>query len=75
MGFELDDVYNGLLYHRTGSEPIYDLCLEWLQEEDLHLEHVYYSEMKDAGFFDSDWEWYNWWCPNHEIIQVIPLCK
>lgn len=23
---------------------------------DLHLENVYYSEMKDAGFFDADWE-------------------
>lgn len=30
----------------------------WQQEEDLHLENVYYSEMKDAGFFDADWEWY-----------------
>lgn len=28
-----------------------------MQEEDLHLENVYYSEMKDAGFFDADWEW------------------
>ena len=27
-----------------------------LQEEDLNLENVYYSEMKDAGFFDADWE-------------------
>ncbi|KAL4303727.1 hypothetical protein GQ457_10G014220 [Hibiscus cannabinus] len=26
------------------------------QEEDLHLENVYYSEMKDAGFFDPDLE-------------------
>ncbi|XP_021630101.1 ribosomal RNA large subunit methyltransferase I-like [Manihot esculenta] len=25
-------------------------------EGDLHLENVYYSEMKDAGFFDADWE-------------------
>ncbi|KAH0933853.1 hypothetical protein HID58_010970 [Brassica napus] len=25
-------------------------------EEDLNLENVYYSEMKDAGFFDADWE-------------------
>ena len=21
------------------------------------LENVYYSEMKDAGFFDADWDW------------------
>lgn len=26
------------------------------QEENFHLENVYYSEMKDAGFFDTDWE-------------------
>ncbi|KAH0922374.1 hypothetical protein HID58_022392 [Brassica napus] len=25
-------------------------------EEDLNMENVYYSEMKDAGFFDPDWE-------------------
>ncbi|XP_002512286.2 protein CANDIDATE G-PROTEIN COUPLED RECEPTOR 2 [Ricinus communis] len=29
---------------------------DFFQEEDLHLENVYYSEMKDAGFFDADWE-------------------
>ncbi|ONK66598.1 uncharacterized protein A4U43_C06F10020 [Asparagus officinalis] len=27
-----------------------------VQEEDMCLENVYYSEMKDVGFFDSDWE-------------------
>ncbi|KAF7136622.1 hypothetical protein RHSIM_Rhsim08G0146800 [Rhododendron simsii] len=27
-----------------------------LQEEDLRLDNAYYSEMKDAGFFDVDWE-------------------
>ncbi|MFQ6634889.1 hypothetical protein Gotur_011424, partial [Gossypium turneri] len=27
-----------------------------LKEEDMHLENVYYSEMKDAGFFDADWD-------------------
>ena len=26
------------------------------QEEDLLLDTAYYSEMKDAGFFDSEWE-------------------
>lgn len=35
----------------------------WKQEEDFHLENVYYSEMKDAGFFDADWEW----CSNHHM--------
>ncbi|KAK8701711.1 hypothetical protein V6N13_020090 [Hibiscus sabdariffa] len=29
---------------------------DFFQEEDLHLENVYYSEMKDAGFFDPDLE-------------------
>lgn len=32
------------------------VACHWMQEEDLHLENVYYSEMKDAGFFDADWE-------------------
>jgi len=27
-----------------------------LQEEDFLLDTAYYSEMKDAGFFDADWE-------------------
>ncbi|KAE9467162.1 hypothetical protein C3L33_00909, partial [Rhododendron williamsianum] len=26
------------------------------QEEDLRLDNAYYSEMKDAGFFDVDWD-------------------
>lgn len=38
------------------------IALGW-QEDDLHLENVYYSEMKDAGFFDADWEW----CSNRHI--------
>ncbi|WVY95363.1 hypothetical protein V8G54_034451 [Vigna mungo] len=29
---------------------------DFFQEENFHLENVYYSEMKDAGFFDTDWE-------------------
>ncbi|KAG8643846.1 hypothetical protein MANES_11G072833v8 [Manihot esculenta] len=33
-----------------------DKRLEQKEEEDLHPENVYYSEMKDAGFFDADWE-------------------
>lgn len=28
----------------------------YAQEEDLQMEDVYYSEMKDAGYFDADWE-------------------
>ena len=33
-----------------------DYCFFSFQEENFHLENVYYSEMKDAGFFDTDWE-------------------
>ena len=33
-----------------------DLVLVLMQEEDLNMDNVYYSEMKDAGFFDPDWE-------------------
>lgn len=29
-------------------------CLS--QAEDLLLDNAYYSEMKDAGFFDADWD-------------------
>ncbi|XP_052477226.1 protein CANDIDATE G-PROTEIN COUPLED RECEPTOR 2-like [Gossypium raimondii] len=29
---------------------------DFFEEEDVHLENVYYSEMKDDGFFDADWE-------------------
>ncbi|KAK7284301.1 hypothetical protein RJT34_19046 [Clitoria ternatea] len=29
---------------------------DFFQEENFLLENVYYSEMKDAGFFDTDWE-------------------
>ncbi|KAL5751482.1 hypothetical protein ACOSP7_026085 [Xanthoceras sorbifolium] len=28
----------------------------FLQEEDFLLDNAYYSEMKDAGFFDADWD-------------------
>ncbi|XP_024387486.1 protein CANDIDATE G-PROTEIN COUPLED RECEPTOR 2 [Physcomitrium patens] len=29
---------------------------EFLGEEDVQMEDAYYSEMKDAGYFDGDWE-------------------
>ncbi|KAF3454383.1 hypothetical protein FNV43_RR04830 [Rhamnella rubrinervis] len=29
---------------------------DFFQEEDLRLDNAYYSEMKDAGFFDADWD-------------------
>lgn len=44
-------------YHAFYLPLIYVTFLaDFFQEEDLHLENVYYSEMKDAGFFDGDWE-------------------
>ncbi|KAJ8769747.1 hypothetical protein K2173_005953 [Erythroxylum novogranatense] len=44
-------------YHAFYLPLLYITFLaDFFQEEDLHLENVYYSEMKDAGFFDADWE-------------------
>ncbi|KAH0856181.1 hypothetical protein HID58_084442 [Brassica napus] len=40
------------MYNSSWRERLPD----FFQEEDLNLENVYYSEMKDAGFFDADWE-------------------
>ncbi|XVF42534.1 hypothetical protein PTKIN_Ptkin01aG0371300 [Pterospermum kingtungense] len=44
-------------YHAFYLPLLYVTFLaDFFQEEDLHLDNVYYSEMKDAGFFDADWE-------------------
>ncbi|KAF7817870.1 transmembrane protein adipocyte-associated 1-like protein [Senna tora] len=44
-------------YHAFYLPLLYVTFLaDFFQEEDLHLENVYYSEMKDAGLFDADWE-------------------
>ncbi|KAK4379025.1 hypothetical protein RND71_000887 [Anisodus tanguticus] len=46
-----------ICYHAMFLPLLYVTFLaDFLQEDDLHLENVYYSEMKDAGFFDVDWE-------------------
>lgn len=29
---------------------------DFFREEDFQMEDVYYSEMKDAGYFDADWD-------------------
>ncbi|KAK7277875.1 hypothetical protein RJT34_22894 [Clitoria ternatea] len=43
-------------YHAFYLPLLYVTFLaDFFQEEDLHLENVYYSEMKDAGFFEADW--------------------
>ncbi|KAI4301866.1 hypothetical protein L6164_035104 [Bauhinia variegata] len=44
-------------YHAFYLPLLYITFLaDFFQEEDMHLENVYYSEMKDAGFFDAGWE-------------------
>ncbi|PNX66511.1 hypothetical protein L195_g055132 [Trifolium pratense] len=44
-------------YHAFYLPLLYITFLaDFFQEEDFHMENVYYSEMKDAGFFESDWE-------------------
>ncbi|WOL15458.1 transmembrane protein adipocyte-associated 1-like [Canna indica] len=46
-----------LCYHSLYLPLLYAIFLaDFFQEEDLRLENVYYSEMKDAGFFEDDWE-------------------
>ncbi|KAJ3669801.1 hypothetical protein LUZ60_010125 [Juncus effusus] len=52
-------VYNltTVCYHSLYLPLLYVTFLaDFFQEEDMRLENVYYSEMKDAGFFDADWE-------------------
>lgn len=51
------------------SHDLGDCDVLVLQEEDLLLENAYYSEMKDAGFFDVDWDW-----RNHLPVKWLPTC-
>ncbi|OMO55331.1 hypothetical protein COLO4_36048 [Corchorus olitorius] len=56
FGFWLYSVTT-VCYHAFYLPLLYITFLaDFFQEEDLNLENVYYSEMKDAGFFDADWE-------------------
>ncbi|KAL5723147.1 Cullin-associated NEDD8-dissociated protein 2 [Ranunculus cassubicifolius] len=49
--------FTTICYHALYLPLIYVTFLaDFFQEDDLHLENVYYSEMKDAGFFDADWD-------------------
>lgn len=44
-------------YHSLYLPLLYITFLaDFFQEEDLNLENAYYSEMRDAGFFDADWD-------------------
>ncbi|KOM33183.1 hypothetical protein LR48_Vigan01g273900 [Vigna angularis] len=46
-----------LCYHSLYLPFLYITFLaDFFQEEDFLLDTAYYSEMKDAGFFDADWE-------------------
>ncbi|WOK91639.1 hypothetical protein Cni_G00330 [Canna indica] len=46
-----------ICYHSLYLPLLYVIFLaDFFQEEDLRLENIYYSEMKDAGFFDDDWD-------------------
>ncbi|CAO2837162.1 unnamed protein product [Amaranthus hypochondriacus] len=56
FGFWLYDTVN-ICYHAFYLPLIYVTFLaDFFQEEDVNLDNVYYSEMKDAGFFDADWD-------------------
>lgn len=46
-----------ICYHTLYLPFVYVTFLsDFFQEEDLLLDNAYYSEMRDAGFFDADWE-------------------
>ncbi|GAV70036.1 Tmemb_40 domain-containing protein [Cephalotus follicularis] len=46
-----------LCYHSLYLPFLYLTFLpDFFQEEDLILDNAYYSEMRDAGFFDADWD-------------------
>ncbi|KAL3513069.1 hypothetical protein ACH5RR_025786 [Cinchona calisaya] len=46
-----------VLYHSFYLPFLYVTFLaDFFQEEDWLMDNAYYSEMKDAGFFDSEWD-------------------
>ncbi|XP_057950654.1 protein CANDIDATE G-PROTEIN COUPLED RECEPTOR 2-like [Malania oleifera] len=46
-----------ICYHSFYLPFLYVTFLaDFFQEDDLLLDSAYYSEMKDAGFFDADWD-------------------
>lgn len=49
--------FTTVCYHALYLPLLYVTFLaDFFEEDALNLESVYYSEMKDAGFFDADWE-------------------
>jgi hypothetical protein len=56
FGFWLYDFLD-MCYHSLYLPFLYVTFLaDLFQAEDLLLDNAYYSEMKDAGFFDADWD-------------------
>lgn len=56
IGFWMYDLAN-ICYHSLYLPFLYVTFLaDFFQEEDIILDNAYYSEMRDAGFFDADWE-------------------
>ncbi|KAM0979907.1 hypothetical protein ACFX13_015964 [Malus domestica] len=46
-----------ICYHTLYLPSLYMIFVaDFFQEESFLLENAYYSEMKDAGFFDADWD-------------------
>ncbi|CAN6585072.1 unnamed protein product [Malus baccata var. baccata] len=46
-----------ICYHTLYLPSLYVIFVaDFFQEESFLLENAYYSEMKDAGFFDADWD-------------------
>ncbi|KAI6675623.1 hypothetical protein NL676_003529 [Syzygium grande] len=46
-----------ICYHALYLPFLYVIFLaDFFKEEDFLLDNAYYSEMKDAGFFDADWD-------------------
>ena len=47
----------GFVYYALYPPLLYGTFLaDFLGEEEMQMEDAYYSEMKDAGYFDGDWE-------------------
>lgn len=49
--------FAGFAYYALYPPLLYTTFLaDFLREEEMQMEDAYYSEMKDAGYFDGDWE-------------------
>lgn len=49
--------FAGFAYHSLYPPLLYTTFLaDFLREEEMQMGDAYYSEMKDAGYFDGDWD-------------------